>query len=41
MTNVHPSSRPGKLPRVRRGLYRPGSIISHAGTFAALGSTDT
>src|SRR5437867_2755265 len=30
MTNVHPSSRPGKLPRMRRGIYRPLSIISHA-----------
>ena len=30
MTNAQPSSRPGKLPRVRRGMYRPASICSHA-----------
>src|SRR5918996_3311234 len=32
MTKVQPSSRPGKLPRMRRGMYRPDSIISQAAT---------
>src|SRR5262249_26045630 len=31
-TNVQPSSRPRKLPRIRLGIYRPVSINSHAGT---------
>ena len=38
MTKVQPSSRPGKLPRVRRGMYRPASIISHADTLAEIGT---
>ena len=41
MTNVHPSSRPGKLPRVRRGMYRPASIISHADTLSGSASGTT
>src|SRR5258707_940602 len=35
MTKAQPSSRPGKLPRIRRGMKRPGSIISHAGAVDA------
>jgi len=38
MTKVQPSSRPGKLPRVRRGMYRPASIISQADTLAEIGT---
>ena len=30
-TNVQPSSRPRKLPRMRRGMYRPASTNSQAG----------
>src|SRR6202040_1782606 len=34
-TNVQPSSRPRKLPRIRSGMYRPGSTCSQAGPSSA------
>lgn len=27
---AHPKARPRKLPRIRRGMYRPGAISSQA-----------
>src|SRR5262245_10952470 len=37
---AHPSSRPGKLPRVRRGMNRPGSISSHGSGAAPASGLD-
>src|SRR5262249_29760351 len=35
MTNAQPSARPLQLPLMRRGMYRPASISSQAGTSPA------